>query len=275
MKRFSFLPAIFLLVSCNFQFPFSKTECVTFSLPESEEELLLNEGIFLSFWKIEIITSSSSSTQIIPGNQKSFSHEFEKNIPCSVLCTPLFSTKSINENPEKTFEFLYPAGTIYPFEKNIRWEGGFCAEILKNFIIQEKKSKSDEKIKKNLLYFNWSRFIKSVDEKSAEENYVPWLTESEKIISAISEGKFSVTLLNMKNFSTFSENELLKNENARLFSKYAKENSTNSKRSQKFYSIKKEKNSVLLEKKDGIFEFLIINNGKSSIISLANSKITI
>ena len=79
----------------------------------------------------------------------------------------------------------------------------------------------------------------------------------------------------MKNFSTFSENELLKNENARLFSKYAKENSTNSKRSQKFYSIKKEKNSVLLEKKDGIFEFLIINNGKSSIISLANSKITI
>ena len=275
MKRFSFLPAIFLFISCSFQFPFSKTECMTFSLPESEEELLLSEGLFLSFWKIEFVTASSSSTKIISGNQKSFSHEFEKNIPCSVLCTPLFSTENSNENIKKTFEFLYPAGTIYPFEKNISWEGGFCAKILQDFIIQEKESKSDEQIKNNLLYFNWTRFIKSVKEKNADENYVPWLTESEKIVSAISDGKFSVTLLNMKNFSTFSENELLKNENAILFSKYAKENSINSRRSQKFYSIKKEDVSVLLEKNYRGFEFLIINNGKTSIISLANSKITI
>lgn len=272
MKRILFFIAVIFFTSCENQI-FNQTEMVEFSVSDLKESFF--EDLNFSHWKIEIISAENTKEIILPKTESSFKVKFEKNIPSAVSCEPIFNLSG-DLGQKFDFSFFYPAGTIYPYEKNLSWQNGFCSQIFKSFLILAKNENSSSDIKEFLPYFNWQKFISAVEEKSLSENYNPFACDTEKIAKSILNKTFSKTYLSMKNFTTTSKENLFslsETEFLSVYSKFIPEN-LNLDENEQIFSINKDSVSTFValnSKKD--FYYLILTHSSPSNFVLANTKI--
>lgn len=225
---------LMLLSSCSNGNYFEPSEEFNVSLPlwppESERQLYPK----LSRWKVEVAGGNFVNTENPSENSAFFSRDtFEiavkanKNQPVAVIAVPVTLDSSGNE-----VEFFKCAGFIYPFcsEKELTFENGFTAEVLKIGIKSDSFTSSKKKAE-FLMKFNWNRFMEVIETKteSSLENlsetgiYNPWKNNPSKISGLICSKKFYQTALNTS--GTFGKKlELQKDLQKFMISSYIPEN---------------------------------------------------
>lgn len=276
MKNFLFLFSILffclLQTDCSIEenFPFQNKEYVSFSLPQWPPEGLKEKEIpALVSWNVIITKTDSQECFSIPGTQKSLKISAQKNEPFSILAEPVLLLKEKN----RTFTFFYPAGTVYPFSKQITWNHGFTAEILSRTIKLALQENSPRETKIFLKYFNWSRLCQTVDQKiSGNEN--PWNYNISNIVSSILKENFSLTSLKTRNTVTVSENQLVSSLSDISYSRFMTEN-LKTPGQEKTFSADTDKISSFLIFKSGSGQFknLLLEFKKDFSLILANTEI--
>lgn len=197
-------------IGCSFSNESSINEDITVILPQwPPEDCLMNEYPLLSRWEISVC--SSNTQEIFYLQKNDFSITVKKNEPVSILAFPVTWVQNNDEYYET--DFFYPAGGIYPFSKvdgnsiSLNWKDGFCAKCLQSILL----SKNETSISEELLIsfsgrFNWKKMIEEIENEIqlsiVQENsafYNPWLIDSHKLLTNLSEKNFSKTLLSLKN----------------------------------------------------------------------------
>ena len=146
-----------LFFSCEIPESFRKTDTVKVKLPEWP----LDEGYPpLLGWKISVTGLHSKSEKHLSPDKNEISLTVEKDYPSSILIYPVTVP-----------DFFYPAGTVYPMDKEIyqaTWPGGICAKALKT-ILELKDYDNYEGVK----YFNWQKLYETLEAKdtSSFEKY--------------------------------------------------------------------------------------------------------
>lgn len=195
-------------IGCSFNNYSSIQEEIYVILPQwPPKDCLTNEYPKLSRWEISVCSSTAQEIYHIQENH--FSIMVNKNEPVSILAVPV-TYAQVNDECYET-DFFYPAGGIYPFSKSddnsltLNWENGFCAKCLQSILL----SKSETSISDELLIsfskkFNWKKLIEEIENEiqlsiSKEDSafFNPWLIDSNKLLTNLSEKNFSKTLISL------------------------------------------------------------------------------
>lgn len=216
-----------LLISCQAEARI--TEQILVSLPSWPPEGSLEYPELIT-WKIQIDSPFVSSEFCTTEN--SFIYETEKNIPFSVIATPITKTKNPESESYYQSSFFYPAGAIYPyytqktfsnifsgFSKEtlqLDWESGFTAAIFQKICKSRLETGiTKEHIQDFLVSFNWEKFKNEIYSKTKQsaanfENikqesslyikfYNPWQINTENLLTNLCYANFSISNLEPKN----------------------------------------------------------------------------
>ena len=78
-----------------------------------------------------------------------------------------------------------PTGAIFPLNTELSFQNGFAASVLYSLYMGSSCGNATD-VQEFLTRFNWQKFEQTCLEKSAD----PWLLDKERIMKAISSGKF-------------------------------------------------------------------------------------
>ncbi len=199
MRKLIILLFTVLFCSCSFSGKpgSNKKERVTFLLPQWPQELPPLKG-----WSL--LLDGAEERILIGPEEKSYTSSLARNRTFFICAYPLTECGS----------FFKCAGTIYPFEKQLSWSGGYAANTMK--ILKAKSSLSNQdgsedskSMEKFLSSYNWGKFIQLLEEKQQEQTglYNPWLLDSQKVLEGIAFHNFSATKLNLSDTVIFEPEE--------------------------------------------------------------------
>ena len=203
---------------------FCKTEILEFKLPDyphNTHPTLLN-------WNIISINEDGKTIYKIPATDESFTLELNKNQPTAIICQPV---SKLNELNNEGSVFFHPAGCVYPAEEKITWHGGFVAELLES-LINGQNCEMDSCGEKYISLFNWKKFSNNIHQRYVNalekgQIFSPWCINKEKILLAISSGKFNVYSIKEEKYSTkefsiqkINDKELNFDESTKIYSKF-------------------------------------------------------
>ena len=181
--------------SCSF---FAGQEEVTFELPLWPDYLPQ-----LQLWRVELLQAedpplsdqSQSSLTTLSPQAKNVSFKVQKNRPAALLIYPQTGT-----------QFFKPAGTIYPYSKDLTWSGGYAVQLYKRILTSARQSgQTPQFIMDYISSFNWEKLLQTLEEKEAESFnpeeetcfYNPWLLDSQELLDGIAYRNFSATKLKL------------------------------------------------------------------------------
>jgi hypothetical protein len=152
-----------------------------------------------------MVQDGASSTYLLPGTRE-VTLDLDKN-----QCAPLlFYPLSGNSADDLSLSFFAPAGCVYPASTTATWLDGFGARLCLDLLTQVTPGQTAEQRRAFCNRFNWQRFsseVVAMDQAAAAEStesmelssintpYNPWNLNRQKIITAISTGKFTKTTL--------------------------------------------------------------------------------
>lgn len=158
MKKFFILFFILLstfLTGCQNPICFPRPESVVFTLPHWPAED--NRYPDLDYWEVIITKETGKEKFHFSKSTEEITLTFEKDKPASILCYPVTKEKSSSN-------FFFPAGTVYPYNLQITWEGGIAADIMKMVFEQVPSVQR----KNALTFFNWKKLYDALQKKDFE-----------------------------------------------------------------------------------------------------------
>lgn len=246
---------------------FLQDEVITFYLPKLTD--FLNVPPECTRWIIK--TQTPFKTNCFETSDNKLILKVEKNRPLSIQAYPVTNLISNEE-----VQFFLPAGTIYPYDYNsstksqtLSWEGGYAAEVF-NLLINGSKENyfSKSEINEFVIQFNWEKLLQNLDENSqksqsalqesgqTEKFYNPWLNDSEKLLTKLSERNFTSQLLEPTYLINISKNELTKCD---IFCSYVPQN------------LQVQKTNMITTKKNQS-ELFLAGNEKGLLVTAASVK---
>ncbi len=216
----------------------------------------------LSEWNITVTDGATSENFTITAERESITLELNSSAPVSVLVRPLVCGK----------EFFEPAGMIFPYEKNISWESGFCTETLQKFYLNAMISNSKENCRNYAAKFNWEKFIQTINTKikDSKKFYNPWLLNQEDILTSISAENFSASKFTIKKTKNFSSEKLFNTLQKTPLHSYIPQNISFSEESETFSLSTLKLNKFLLYDESEFFNSKIVTvSVQDSTFSLA------
>ena len=201
---------LWVAIGCSFNNQSSIKEEINVILPQwPPKDCLMNEYPKLSRWEVSVCSSTTQNFFYLQDND--FSITVNKNEPVSILVVPI----TIFQNNDEYYEtdFFYPAGGIYPFSKlnndslTLDWKNGFCAKCLQSILLSKNETFiSEESLISFSGKFNWKKLIEEIESEiqlslQQEDSafYNPWLIDFHKLMTSLSERKFSKTLISLNN----------------------------------------------------------------------------
>lgn len=244
--------------SCRLEY-FTPKETVVFSLPAWDENFSCeNENVpVLKKWIILVSSAEESRSFEIPGTQKTFSVKVNDTAPLSILA------QSVTEEGN---EFFHPAGAVFPWQKDLKWEHGFSADVLRSFYESTRGVNSPVKCKKECGKFNWERFLFEIEKKTSESDFFnPWNLDKTSLLSNIFSKNFTLSKLKEKNCVCIRGTELFSEQEAAIiFSDYIPLNKVPA--GQQSFNLKKDfTNRFLCTQKKAIITVHIANTDGFSL----------
>ena len=93
----------------------------------------------------------------------------------------------------KSKGIVRPAGAIFPLNKELSFQNGFAASVLYSLYMGTCSGDAKD-VQEFLTRFNWQKFEQTCLEKTED----PWLLDKERIMKAISSGKFKKSDVRIK-----------------------------------------------------------------------------
>lgn len=222
---------VFLLVSCNNIaenriFSLFSTENILINLPEYPTDNYPT----LSGWLIKTRLNEEVQYQRLNPNSKKASVKLQKNKASPILVWPIICTPSKMEE----VIFFLPAGCIYPYSKEAKWNAGFSAHIFDTLLEKNTDSSTEDFLSR----FNWNKLQTNIEEKEKKaqaksEDFNPWHLNQENILKTISSGKFSVHQIKEKDKSFVQIS--LENKDVNIYSNYIPVNIHTKQENGKYY----------------------------------------
>ncbi len=171
-------------------------------------------------WKIKITSAHQKKDYILLQEEyiknSTIYAETEKNMPLCITAEPV---TFVFNSKKYLSDFYKPAGAIYPYEKpeeNIRkltWQSGYTAYIMQQLFYSSDNYSNAEKTQTFTASFNWKKFndyIKSKSEQAFSENkcFNPWLYDTETVLTAASQRKFTAQIFSAKKVIHITQNNL-------------------------------------------------------------------
>ena len=195
--NFFFIAALlFLLLGCSeVEELNSSVESVKIELPCVTKDSGGN-SIPVEFWNIEYSDGINSGKILNLPSGSTIRAEVCKNRVASFFAEPVFHSSANMESKG----IPRPTGAIFPLNRELSFQNGFAASVLYS-LYQGASSGNAKDVQEFLTRFNWQKFEQTCLEKSAD----PWLLDKERIMKAISSGKFKKSDVRIKQLgkSTF------------------------------------------------------------------------
>ncbi|MCR5317812.1 MAG: hypothetical protein K6E22_06245 [Treponema sp.] len=189
---FFILAAIFLILGC------SQIEAFNSCQQEVEMEIPSKtvdadgKSVYVEFWNISFTDGINKSKYESLPSGSTIQVQVCKNRVASFLAEPAnkLCTSAENDGGKGT---VRASGAIFPLNKELSVQNGFAASVL--YSLYEGSSCGDAKgVQEFLTLFNWQKFEQTCLEKSSD----PWLLDKERIMRAISSGKFKKSDIRLK-----------------------------------------------------------------------------
>ncbi|HBB14404.1 MAG TPA: hypothetical protein DCZ76_09025 [Treponema sp.] len=180
--NFFFAPALlFLILGCSeVQAVNSSEEDVRIELPCCTMD---SDGNYfpVEFWNMAYSDGiNCGKMQMIPSGS-TIKTQVCKNRVASFFAEPVFPCAPNRENKG----IPRPTGAIFPLNTELSFQNGFAASVLYSLYMGSSCGNATD-VQEFLTRFNWQKFEQTCLEKSAD----PWLLDKERIMKAISSGKF-------------------------------------------------------------------------------------
>ena len=170
----------FLLLACTEAEALnSSEESVKMVIPSFTQDSFGNT-VAIEFWNVSYTDGINSGYRERLPSGSTLHAEVCKNSAAAFIAEPVFARTSRERQCS-----LYPAGAIYSLNKELSFGNGFAASVLYS-MYKESSSENPEQVQEFLSLFNWQKFEQTCLEKTSN----PWLLDKERIMKAISSGKF-------------------------------------------------------------------------------------
>ncbi|MBP5576287.1 MAG: hypothetical protein J6X67_05960 [Treponema sp.] len=186
---FFIVAAIFLILGCSeVQAVNSSEEEVRIELPCFTKD---SEGNYIpvEFWDMAYSDGINCGKMQKLASGSTIKAQVCKNRVASFCAEPVFScyqSREGNGTPR-------PTGAIFPLNQELSVQNGFAASVLYSLYLGTYSGNAKD-VQEFLTRFNWQKFEQTCLEKSED----PWLLDKERIMKAISSGKFKKSDVRIK-----------------------------------------------------------------------------